>query len=82
MTKVESLRTKLGTDLETAKVQKTFEGIDNVNNSIDDIINTSDAMAKTAEKNASVSDMIKPSGEARIDEEFDKIMGKGKDAKK
>ena len=80
LTKVESLKTKLATDLETAKVQKTFEGIDNVNSNIDDIINTSEAMAKTAEKNTSVSDMIKPSGEARIDEEFDKIMDKKKGA--
>jgi hypothetical protein len=82
LVKVESLKTTLSTNLETAKVQKTFEGIDDIGSDFSKIVNTSEALAKTDEKNTSVSDMLKSSGDARIDEEFDKIMGKGKDAKK
>jgi predicted nucleic acid-binding Zn-ribbon protein len=79
MTKVENLKTKLETDLETAKVQQTFEGIEGVSSNFDDIVHTSDALAQTAEKNSSVKDMIQPSGEARVNEEFDKLMQKRKD---
>ncbi len=82
LSKVDTLRMQLSTDLETAKVQATFEGIDNVSSNFDDIVNTSKAMSETAEKNANVKDLMKPSGDARNDEEFNKIMGKGKDAKK
>jgi hypothetical protein len=82
MTKVENLKTKLETDLETAKVQQTFDNIEGVSSNFDEIVHMSDAMAQTAEKNASVSDMIKPTGETRVNEEFDKLMKKHKDAKK
>jgi chromosome segregation ATPase len=80
MTKVENLKTKLETDLETAKVQQTFDGIEGDSSKFDDIVHTSDALAQTAEKNASVDDMIKPTGEARVNEEFDKLLQKRKDA--
>ena len=73
---------QLSTDLETAKVQATFEGIDNVSSNFDDIVNTSKAMSETAKRTPNVKDLMKPSGDARNDEEFNKIMGKGKDAKK
>lgn len=43
LTKVESLRTELATNLETAKVKQTFEGIDNVSTNFTDILNTSEA---------------------------------------
>ena len=82
MTKVENLRTKLQTDLETAKVQQTFDNIEGVSSNFDDIVHTSDALAQTAEKNASVNDMIKPTGEQRVNEEFDKLLQKHKEAKK
>ena len=36
-------------------------------------------MSETAEKNASIKEMRKPSGKARNDEEFDKILQKHKD---
>jgi chromosome segregation ATPase len=74
MTKVENLKTKLETDLETAKVQQTFEGIEGVSSNFDDIVHTSDALAQTAEKNASVNEMVKPSGEQRTNDEFDKLL--------
>jgi uncharacterized phage infection (PIP) family protein YhgE len=80
LTKVEDLRTKLATDLETAKVQQTFEGIDGISSDFTKIVNNSEALAQTAERNTSVSDMLKPSGDARIDDEFEKIMGKKKGA--
>ncbi len=80
LTKVEELKTKLATDLETAKVKQTFEGIEGVNDNFKDIQNTSDAMTKLDEHNTSVSDMLKPSGDAKVNDEFDKIMGKNKPA--
>jgi hypothetical protein len=80
MTKVEELKTKLATDLETAKVKQTFEGIEGVHDDFTNILNTSKALTETEEHNTSISDMIKPSGDAKVDEEFDKIMGKNKPA--
>jgi chromosome segregation ATPase len=80
LTKIESVRTDLTTKLETAKVQQTFEGIDNVSTNFDHIVSTSNALSETAEKNAGVDELIKPSGEEKTNEEFDKIMGKNKPA--
>ena len=79
LSKVEQLKTQLTTDLETAKVQQTFEGIDGVSTNLTEIVHTSEALADSA-AHTSVKEMIKPSGDARIDAEFDKIMGKKKDS--
>jgi chromosome segregation ATPase len=80
LSKVDTLRTDLETKLETAKVQQTFEGIDNVSTNFDQIVSTSKALSETAEKSTGVNDLIKPTGDDRDNEEFDKIMGKKKEA--
>ena len=78
LTDVENLKTTLDTKLEEAKVQQTVEGIDGIHTDFDHIVSTSDALSKTAEHNTSVDEMLKPTGNAQNDEEFDKIMAKRK----
>lgn len=78
LAEVDKLKNKLSTDMEIAKVNQSVEGIDSINDQLNAIVDTSTALAKTAEQGTSVADMIKPSGDARVDDEFAKIMGKSK----
>lgn len=76
MTELERLRNKLSTDLEIAKVNKTVEGIGSIGDQLLAITDTANALASTAEEGTSLQDMITPTGTARVDEEFAKLMAK------
>ena len=78
LAEVEKLKNKLGTDMEIAKVNQSVEGIDAIGDQINSIVDTSKALAKSSDEGTSVAEMIKPTGDARVDDEFSKIMGKGK----
>jgi len=75
MSEVTKLTNKLGTDLEIAKVNKSVEGIEGIGDTLNSIMDTTDALVSTAEDGISVEEMITPTGEMRVDDEFDKIMG-------
>lgn len=74
-TEVTKLKSKLGTQLEIAKVNKTVEGIEGIGDTLSSIIDTSDALVSTAEEGTDIEAFITPTGDARVDDEFDKIMG-------
>ena len=78
LAEVEKLKNKLSTNMEIAKVNQSVDDIGAIGDQLNAIVDTSSALAKTAEQGTSVADMIKPSGDARVDDEFSKIMGKGK----
>jgi len=78
LTEVDKLKNKLSTNMEIAKVNQSVDDIGTIGDQLNAIVDTSSALAKTAEEGASVADMIKPSGDARVDDEFSKIMGKSK----
>lgn len=71
---VVKLKNRLSTDMEIARVNKSVEGIDSIGDTLNAIIDTSTALAKTAEAGTSVEEMIKPSNASKIDEEFSKIL--------
>lgn len=75
---VEKLKDKLSTNMEIAKVNQSVDDIGSIGDQLNAIIDTSSALAATADKGTSVESMIKPSGDARVDDEFSKIMGKKK----
>lgn len=78
LAEVDKLKNKLSTNMEIAKVNQSVEGMDGIGDQLNSIVDTSSALAKTAEEGTSVAEMIKPSGDARVDDEFAKIMGKSK----
>ncbi|MEI8376261.1 MAG: hypothetical protein WCJ35_25860 [Planctomycetota bacterium] len=78
LTEVDKLKNKLSTNMEIAKVNQSVDDLGSIGDQLNAIVDTSSALAKTAEEGASVTDMIKPSGDARVDDEFSKIMGKSK----
>lgn len=73
---VAKLKNRLSTDLEIAKVNKSVAGLDSIDDQLAAIVDTSAALVRTTEEGTEVSTMIKPSAEARVDDEFSKIMGK------
>lgn len=76
LAEVVKLKSRLETDLEIAKVNKSVEGIDSLGDTLNAIVDTSHALAQTAADDVSVDDMIKPSNASQIDDEFAKIMAK------
>ncbi|MGO9113272.1 MAG: hypothetical protein ACLP9L_28910 [Thermoguttaceae bacterium] len=78
LAEVEKLKNKLSTNMEIAKVNQSVDDIGAIGDQLNAIVDTSSALAKTAEEGTSVADMIKPSGDARVNDEFSKIMGKSK----
>ena len=62
--------------MEIAKVNQSVDNIGAIGDQLNAIVDTSSALAKTAEQGTSVADMIKPSSDAHVDDEFSKIMGK------
>jgi hypothetical protein len=77
LSEVEQLKIKLSANLEIANANKSVEDIGSIGDQLNAIVDTSSALAKTTEEN-SVADMVKPSGDAHVEDEFSKIMGKGK----
>ncbi len=75
---VEKLRDKLSTNKELAEANKSVDDIGAIGDQLNAIVDTSTALAATAEQGTSVESMIKPSGDAKVDDEFSKIMGKKK----
>ena len=75
---VEKLKNDLSTKIDLAKANESAEDIGSVGNQLNNIVDTTSALAATAEKGTSVESMIKPSGDAKVDDEFSKIMGKSK----
>jgi len=73
---VTKLKNKLSTNIEIAKVNQSVEDIGAIGDQLNAIVDTSSALAKTADQGTSVDQMIKPSGDSRVDDEFSKIMGK------
>ena len=71
---VQKLKNKLSTDLEVAKVKKSVDGIDAISDRLSAIAATTDALVSTTAEGASLEDMIEPTGQQRVDTEFDKIM--------
>ena len=78
LAEVDKLENKLSTNMEIAKVNQSVDDIGAIGDQLNAIVDTSSALAKTAEEGTNVADMIKPSGDARVDDEFSKIMGKKK----
>jgi hypothetical protein len=74
-TELVQLKSKLSTDLELAKVNKSVEGIDSLDAEVNAIVDTSEALASSAEEGVSLDEMISPTGDAAVDDEFAKIMG-------
>jgi len=74
ITEVRKLKNKLDTDLEIAKVQKSVEGIGEINDRLNAIMDTSAALVDSGTE-LSLEDLVTPSGDQRVDEEFSKIMG-------
>lgn len=74
LAEVVKLKSRLSTDLEIAKVNKSVEGLDSLGDTLTAIVDTSTALAQTAEQGTSVDEMIKPSAANQIDEEFAKII--------
>ena len=72
---VRKLRNKLATDLEVARVNESVENLTGLNDRLASIMDTTDALLSTSTDEVSLEDLIKPSGDKRVDEEFDKIMG-------
>jgi hypothetical protein len=75
MSDVEKLKSKLSTNIEMAKATESVEDIGSIGDQLNSIVDTSSALAKTADE-ANVDQLIKPSGDAKVDDEFSKIMGK------
>lgn len=67
------LKNKLSTDLEIAKVNKSVDGLNDIGDTLNAITDTSNALVADSQ-DVSIEAMIKPVGDARVDEEFDKIM--------
>jgi chromosome segregation ATPase len=76
LAEVIKLKNKLSTDLEIAKVNKSVEGIDSIGDQLNAIVDTTAALVSTSEEGTSVEEMIKPTGDQRVEDEFAKIMGK------
>lgn len=74
LAEVIKLKSRLTTDLEIARVNKSVEGLDSLGDTLNAIVDTSAALAKTAESGASIEEMIKPSNASKIDEEFSRII--------
>jgi hypothetical protein len=74
LAEVAKLKNKLSTDLEIAKVNESVEGLDSIGDTLNAIVDTSDALVSTAEEGTSIDDMIKPTGDERIEDEFADIM--------
>ncbi len=72
---VRKLRNKLSTDLEIAKVNKSVEGIGAINDQVASIMDTANALVSQQDGGVSLEDLVTPSGQQRMDEEFSKIMG-------
>jgi len=76
LVEVVKLKNKLSTDLEIAKVNKSVEGIDSIGDQLDAIVDASEALVSTSEEGVDLEEMIKPTGDQRVEDEFAKIMGK------
>jgi phage shock protein A len=74
LAEVVKLKSRLATDLEIARVNKSVEGLDSLGDTLNSIVDTSSALAQTAESSTSVDEMIRPSNAAKIDEEFAKLL--------
>ena len=74
LTEVRKLKNKLDTDLEIAKVQKSVEGIGEINDRLNAIMDTSAALVDSG-TDISLDDLVTPTGDQRVDDEFSKIMG-------
>lgn len=73
---VVKLKNKLTTNLEIAKVNASVEGIDSIGDQLNAIVDASEALVSTAEEGVDVEELIKPTGDQRVEDEFAKIMGK------
>lgn len=74
LTEVSELESKLSADLEIAKVQKSVEGIGEIGDRLNAIMDTSAALAGGAD-DISIDSMLDGNPATKTDEEFDKIMG-------
>jgi hypothetical protein len=74
LTEVTKLESKLSTDLEIAKVRKTVEGIGTISDQLNAIVDTSEALVSATKDGISLEELVKPSGERRVETEFEKIM--------
>ena len=77
LTDLDKLKNKLSTSKEIAEANKSVEDIGAIGDQLNSIIDSSKALEESA-KPTGVEDMIKPSGDAKVDDEFSKIMGKSK----
>ncbi|MFW5724536.1 MAG: hypothetical protein ACOCYP_02680 [Planctomycetota bacterium] len=75
LTEVQKMKNKLETDLEVAKTNQTVAGLDDIDDRVGAIIDTSNALAGTTTDEISLDEMIIPSGQQRVDTEFEAIMG-------
>jgi DNA repair exonuclease SbcCD ATPase subunit len=75
VTEVNKLRNKLSTDLEVAKVKQSVEGIGEISDKLGAIMDTTSALVSSSAEATSLEDLVKPTGQQRVDNEFDKIMG-------
>ncbi|GEM_PF-3191901 len=74
LTEIRKLQNQLSTDLEIAKVNKSVEGIGDINDKLMAIMDTSSALANDS-GDISLDDLVSPSNDQMVDDEFSKIMG-------
>jgi hypothetical protein len=78
LAEVAKLKDKLSSTLEIARVNGSVDGIESIGDQLKASAGADTAVPMSAEEGMSVPDMIKPSGDAHDDDEFSKIIGKGK----
>jgi hypothetical protein len=78
LSEVKQLKSTLSTNIELAKANDSVGDIEAIGGQINKIESQSSALIHTAEESKSVADMIKPSSQSHVDEEFSKIMGDSK----
>jgi len=72
---VNLLRTQLESDLEVARVNKTVDGIEGINDQLGSIMDTSMALAQQQDDAGLLDSVMTQTPDQAIDDEFSKIMG-------
>lgn len=74
LSEVRKLRGKLATDLEIAKVKKSVEGLGEISDRLAAIMDTASALTDVTAGDVSLEDLVTPTGDQKLDEDFSKIM--------
>ena len=74
LTEAQKLKGKLSSEIEVAKVKQSAEGIGAITDQLEAMADTSKALVSSSGQTSSLEDMVAPTGQPRIDAEFDRIM--------